>query len=333
MGLTVQIFISIASYQDPLLETTIRSAYNNSANPGNLRFGVCDQSSYPLDLDSIAFNEQVSYEHINPKLSQGPCWARARVQKFYNDESYYLQIDSHMQFEKNWDSYMLSYLTKIQNEGSSAHNPPIITCYPRGFDIVDFENKKFHLQSDDTSTFTLNFREDSIFCNGPYSAQITSMTNTEITHGYLIAAGCLFTTGEFVKQVPYDQSLYFYGEELSIALRAFTKGFGIYHIPEVPIYHLYTDTSELKRKLHWDADEDSKRSVKWHEREDISINRLIDLIDDKVDGVFGLGNIRTIKDFEYISGINLKEKEIIDSEKAFTSNFLSSLSWKSEIFS
>ena len=48
---------------------------------------------------------------------------------------------------------------------------------------------------------------------------------------------------------------------------------------------------------------------------------------------FGLGNIRTIKDFEYISGINLKEKEIIDSEKAFTSNFLSSLSWKSEIFS
>jgi len=78
---------------------------------------------------------------------------------------------------------------------------------------------------------------------------------------------------------------------------------------------------------------DSKRSVKWHEREDISINRLIDLIDDKVDGVFVLGNIRTIKDFEYISGINLKEKEIIDSEKAFTSNFLSSLSWKSEIFS
>ena len=228
---------------------------------------------------------------------------------------------------------MLSYLTKIQNEGSSSHSPPIITCYPRGFDIVDFDNKNFYLQSDDTSTFTLNFREDSIFCNGPYSSQITSMTNTEITHGYLIAAGCLFTTGEFVKQVPYDQSLYFYGEELSIALRAFTKGFGIYHIPEVPIYHLYTDTSDLKRKLHWDENEDSSRSVKWHERESISINRLIDLIDDKVKGTFGLGDIRTLKDFEYISGINLKEKKIIDAEKAFTSKFLSSLSWKNDIFS
>ena len=329
----MEIFISIASYQDPLLETTIRSAYENSANPELLRFGVCDQSSHPIDLDLMTFSNQISYEHIDPHLSQGPCWARARVQKFYNNEPYYLQIDSHMQFEQDWDSYMLSYLTKIQNEGSPAHSPPIITCYPRGFDIVDFDNKNFYLQSDDTSTFTLNFREDSIFCNGPYSSQITSMTNTEITHGYLIAAGCLFSTGEFVKQVPYDQSLYFYGEELSIALRAFTKGFGIYHIPEVPIYHLYTDTSDLKRKLHWDENEDSSRSVKWHERESISINRLIDLIDDKVKGTFGLGDIRTLEDFEYISGINLKEQKIVDTEKAFTSKFLSSLSWKNDIFS
>ena len=329
----MEIFISIASYQDPLLETTIRSAYDNSANPELLRFGICDQSSHPLDLDLITFSNQISYEHIDPHLSQGPCWARARVQNFYSNEPYYLQIDSHMQFEQDWDSYMLSYLTKIQNEGSSSHSPPIITCYPRGFDIVDFDNKNFYLQSDDTSTFTLNFREDSIFCNGPYSSQITSMTNTEITHGYLIAAGCLFSTGEFVKQVPYDQSLYFYGEELSIALRAFTKGFGIYHIPEVPIYHLYTDTSDLKRKLHWDENEDSSRSVKWHERESISINRLINLIDDKVKGTFGLGDIRTLEEFEYISGINLEEQKIVDTEKAFTSKFLSSLSWKNDIFS
>ena len=104
----MEIFISIASYQDPLLETTIRSAYENSANPELLRFGVCDQSSHPLDLDLITFSNQISYEHIDPQLSQGPCWARARVQKFYNNETYYLQIDSHMQFEQDWDSYMLS---------------------------------------------------------------------------------------------------------------------------------------------------------------------------------------------------------------------------------
>ena len=328
----MEIFISIASYQDPLLETTIKSAYDQADVPENLRFGICDQSSFPIDVNSISFGSQISYEHVEPSLSQGPCWARSKVQKFFNNEAYYLQIDSHMQFEKGWDSYLLSYFFKIVKEGHKYHQPPIITCYPRGFEIVDFDKKEFALLKDDTSTFTLNFREDSIFCNGPYSAQITSMTNTEITHGYLIAAGCLFTSGSFVKDVPYDQNLYFHGEELSIALRAFSRGYGIYHIPSTPIYHLYTDTSDLKRKLHWDEDEDISRTVKWHEREKMSINRLIDLINNQIDGKYGLGNKRTLKDFEYLAGVDLIERKVIDKEKAFSSNFLSSLAWNKEIF-
>ena len=40
----MKIFISIASYQDPLLEATIYSAYNNAENPNDVIFGICDQS-------------------------------------------------------------------------------------------------------------------------------------------------------------------------------------------------------------------------------------------------------------------------------------------------
>ena len=62
----MKIFISIASYQDPLLESTIISAYESSKNPENLVFGVCDQSSYPLDIDKFSFKDQipVSYTHL-----------------------------------------------------------------------------------------------------------------------------------------------------------------------------------------------------------------------------------------------------------------------------
>ena len=62
----MKIFISIASYQDPLLESTIISAYESSKNPENLVFGVCDQSSYPLDIDKFSFKDQIHYEHIDP---------------------------------------------------------------------------------------------------------------------------------------------------------------------------------------------------------------------------------------------------------------------------
>jgi hypothetical protein len=115
-------------------------------------------------------------------------------------------------------------------------------------------------------------------------------------------------------------------------IRAFTRGFGIFHIPAVPIFHLYTDTSDLKRKLHWDETEDGNRQVKWHEREEKSINKLSMVINGEIEGVYGLGDKRTLKDYEFLSGINLVEREIVNKDKATTANFVSSLSWKDSPF-
>jgi len=328
----MKIFISIASYQDPLLEITIRSAYDNSDNPENLIFGICDQSSKPIDINSFNFKKQIRYEHINPLDSEGPCWARSKIQKNFNDEDYYLQIDSHMQFQQGWDSYLIKYIKKIKGIDSPIHQLPIITCYPRSFDIKDLEQNEFELNTSDTNTHSIAYREDSMFMKDNYSRQIGSIALTEISHGYLIAAGFLFSTKDFVNQIPYDADYYFYGEELSIMLRAFTRNFGIFHLPAVPVFHLYRDIVEVKRKLHWDEDEDSNREIKWHEREDRSINKLNNLINNKVDGIFGLGNKRTLKDYEYISGVDLINKKVIDKEKAFTGNFISSLPWDSSIF-
>ena len=94
----MKIFISIASYQDPMLTSTILSAYENADLPQNLIFGICDQSAKSIDLDSFSFENQIMYDLVNPVLSVGPCWARTRVQKMFENEDYYLQNDSHMQF-------------------------------------------------------------------------------------------------------------------------------------------------------------------------------------------------------------------------------------------
>ena len=47
----------------------------------------------------------------------------------------------------------------------------------------------------------------------------------------------------------------------------------------------------------------------------MSINRLIDLINNKIDGEYGLGNKRTLKDFEYLAGVDLIERKVINKEK------------------
>ena len=327
----MSIFISIASYQDPLLVSTIFSAYENAENKNDLIFSICDQSDNTIDINGVTFSDQIHYDHVNPLFSKGPCWARHRAQSFFNEEDFFLQVDSHTQFAPEWDSIFIKQLEKISanQEIDDYFKKPIITSYPRSFKVLDFEKGLFELNTGDKHTQVITYRKDSLFLKGSFSRQIGIPTkHTDITHAILLAAGCIFTKGAFVKEIPYDPNYYFYGEELSLAMRAFTNGYSFFHIPDVPLFHLYTDTSDIPRKLHWDPEDDQKRAVKWTELDKKSLNRLDDLFADKVEEPLSLGKERSLEDYALISGIDLKNNLVLDIEKATESSFLESLDWK-----
>ena len=327
----MSIFISIASYQDPLLVSTIFSAYENAENKNDLIFSICDQSDNTIDINGITFSDQIHYDHVDPLFSKGPCWARHRAQSFFNEEDFFLQVDSHTLFAPEWDSIFIKQLEKISanQEIDEYFKKPIITSYPRGFKVLDFEKGLFELCTGDKHTQVITYRKDSLFLKGSFSRQIGIPTkHTDITHAILLAAGCIFTKGAFVKEIPYDPNYYFYGEELSLAMRAFTNGYSFFHIPDVPLFHLYTDTSNIPRKLHWDPEDDQKRAVKWTELDKKSLNRLNDLFADKVEEPLCLGKERSLEDYAFISGIDLKNNLVLDIEKATESSFLESIDWK-----
>ena len=327
----MSIFISIASYQDPLLVSTIFSAYENAENKNDLIFSICDQSDNTIDINGVTFSDQIHYDHVDPLFSKGPCWARHRAQSFFNEEDFFLQVDSHTQFAPKWDSIFIKELEKISanKEIDEYFKKPIITSYPRSFKVLDFEKGLFELHTGDKHTQVITYRKDSLFLKGSFSRQIGIPTkHTDITHAILLAAGCIFTKGAFVKEIPYDPNYYFYGEELSLAMRAFTNGYSFFHIPDVPLFHLYTDTSDIPRKLHWDPEDDQKRAVKWTELDKKSLNRLDDLFADKVEEPLSLGKERSLEDYALISGIDLKNNLVLDIEKATESSFLESLDWK-----
>ena len=100
------IFISIASYRDPELLKTLKDCLDKAKHPENLRFGICWQHS-PDDewdnLDEYKDDPRFTIHPIHYKQSQGVCWARNAIQGLYKDETYYLQLDSHHRFDKNWD--------------------------------------------------------------------------------------------------------------------------------------------------------------------------------------------------------------------------------------
>ncbi len=118
----MKIFISVASYQDPLLLETLCSAYTNAKYKDNLVFGVCEQAHQGININNLSFKNQVIYELLDPVMAKGPCWARGRIQKFFSNEEFFLQIDSHTIFESDWDHILLENYMWLENTQKNNRN-------------------------------------------------------------------------------------------------------------------------------------------------------------------------------------------------------------------
>lgn len=286
----MKIFVSIASFMDHQLEETIDSCLDNARFPDKINIAVCDQSK---KFNQTIHDKVKYYTFIDYRSARGPCFARHLLQTIMQDEEYYLQVDSHTLFDKDWD---LNLTDHIDNLGENA----IISTYP--LDHGDDETKK-------DWTWTLVLDRDQLFDRHTYfNTQRGANKSKTIHKGFLLAAGFLFSHRSFVEQVPYDPVFYFSGEEPSLALRAFTHNFDIYHIPDVPVRHNYVNNGE--RPLHWERDDE------WKRLQIISENRFSDLVEDRLRGAYGLGFQRSVSDYRRFCGIDYPNRAIV-SDIAF----------------
>jgi hypothetical protein len=319
----MKIFISIASYRDPLLATTVKDAYNNAANKDNLVFGIVDQSygMETFDPGYFEFKKQIRYVRVDPHLSRGACWARHLVQTLYNEEDYYFQIDSHTIFDKDWDKTFIAHHRHLEQ----YHAMPVISSYPYAFDIVDNDltNLKKGSKSTECQVLTVNtehtFKNDNelhVTARGGYYKK------QEPTHGFLVAGGCMFSHGHLVERVPYDPHLYFSGEECTLALRMWTHGYNIFHVPDMPLYHQYV--GKYRTKVWADKMIEQHTATKWHEFSAAGKQRVRRITTGRDLGIYGLGTKRTLQQYVDFSGIDY-------INKVYTDRLVSELNYKDAI--
>ena len=105
----MRIFVSIASYCDPMLAFTLERAVATAAHPERLHFGVVDQSpaGTPTPNPAALRPGRLSYVRLEPVYARGPCWARAISMSLYDGEDWFFQIDSHMDFDVHWDERLV----------------------------------------------------------------------------------------------------------------------------------------------------------------------------------------------------------------------------------
>ena len=297
------IFVQIASYRDPQLVPTLKDMIANAKYPENLRFGICWQHSTEDHWDNLdLFKDDSRFKilDINYLDSKGVCWARNSVQSLYDGEKYTLQLDSHHRFIKNWDEELISMIKNLQADG---YKKPLLTGYIPSFDPDN--DPAGRVQEPWKMNFDRFIPEGAVFFL-PASFEEWD-DKTKPLPGRFYSAHFAFTLGEFAVEVPHDPEYYFHGEEINIAVRAYTHGYDIFHPHKVVVWHEYTRKGRTKQ---WDDDKEwSKRNDYCH----LKNRKLFGMDGEKGDidfGPYGFGKTRTLKDYEKYSGLSFSKRAI-----------------------
>lgn len=299
----MSIFVQIAAYRDNQLVPTIKDMLENAKNPKDINVGISWQHSKDDawdNLDEFKKDPRFKIIDIDYKKSLGVCWARNKVQKKYSGEDYTLQIDSHHRFVKNWDELCIEMLDDLKSEG---YKKPLLTSYVPSFDPDNDPNGR--VKEPWRMNFDRFIPEGAVFFL-PGSIPNWQSLKLPIKARFYSAHFC-FAPGSFCLEVPHDPNYYFHGEEISIAVRAFTHGYDLFHPHKIICWHEYTRKNRTKQ---WDDDK------KWYEKNNkchLRNRKLFEMDGEKKDidfGIYDFGKERTLEDYERYSGLNFKLRAV-----------------------
>ena len=296
----IKIFIQIASYRDPQLIPTIDDCIANAKFPENLRFCIAWQHGPEENIDKYKDDSRFTIIDIPYQDSKGACWARNQIQQKYNGEQYTLQLDSHHRFIKNWDEESIHMIKELQADG---YKKPLLTSYISSFDPDNDPNGRTMVPW--KMDFDRFIPEGAVFFL-PSSIDNFQELTKPIPARFYSAHFC-FTLGEFCNEVRHDPDYYFHGEEISIAVRAYTWGYDLFHPHKIIAWHEYTRKGRTK---HWD---DNKQWGKLNENCHSRNRKLFGMDGEKQDvdfGPYGFGPVRTLDQYERYAGISFKKRAV-----------------------
>lgn len=344
------IFAQIASYRDPQLIPTLESMISNSVHPENLHITVNWQHGDEQTLDDfldagydIHGHKEYTFIDIDEKEktfniieleknkasinlidldyteTKGTCWARHLIQQQYNEEKYTIQLDSHHRFVENWDEELISMLEGLRKYSEK----PLLTGYIPSFDPDNDPNGR--VQVPWKTNFDRFIPEGAVFFIPSYIDNWKELK--EPLRARFYSGHFAFADGSFAEEVQHDPYYFFHGEEISIAVRAFTHGYDLYTPHKVLIWHEYTRKGRTKVWDDHTTEAKKKKKVEkdWVERNNLchKRNRILFGMDgedpNQIDfGIYGFGQERTVEDYEKYAGINFKlrgaQKDTIDKK-------------------
>ena len=302
------------------LVPTVVDLITKAHEPALLRFGICwqhDPDDSPLPF---AGDERFRILDVDWRDSRGACWARAEIMKLWDGEQWYLQTDSHCRFIQGWDTKLIRMM------GQTGSPKPILSTYANAFTPREPGSMLPEILSGPPQLIALETFTDLGIPKLKPLEMIDAASRNRPAAARFLSAGFLFAPGKFIEEVPYDPELYFFGEEISMTLRAFTAGYDLFHPIENVAWHDYVRAYAIR---HWEdhasttSDVVQQRSQTWGDLDKLSQQKVQLLLHGKAHdpaitssmnllGRFGLGTARTRDDYEKYAGVSFGLRKLQD---------------------
>jgi [Skp1-protein]-hydroxyproline N-acetylglucosaminyltransferase len=241
------IFCSVASYRDKECPLTVIDMINKASKPENLVICICQQND-SADIscmnDGIKDNKaKIIFINLSDRDARGPTHARFLIQQRWTGEEYFLQIDSHMRFEQDWDKKCIDDLKNLPPKSCLTN---YVANYNLDTGIPDATNQyrgSLFIVNKETSDIDGFFRVNSDF--------VESNGMPMLAKGW--AACFSFSRSELLHDAPYSNYMpfLFFGEENFIYAVAFTKNW-LFYAPSSPICFTSFDRTHKRSGLFWE---------------------------------------------------------------------------------
>jgi len=320
------IYVGIPSLNDDWhCRQTVESIFRRSKYPERVRVGVVDQFNFDkaqscdLPLKSCSkepsqalcqYRSQIDVYEMESDLAVGPTYARHLVDRLYRGEYYVLRINSHTTFTKHWDVEIIEQFEGTGNEMA------ILTTYLD--EAKDNLNEKTGISEKESR---------KVLCNAAYEGSghdrylryasseqpdlLPAITEMPQLQPYF-ASQFSFARGHLVLTVPHDPNVPLIpteDEDISMEIRAFTHGYDFYTPQQNVCFDNSSEQSkdEIPKKKRTNSDTNA-RIIK------SSLERLYGILGmtagEQVieDNMFGIGSVRTVKQFNNAFGIHPGER-------------------------
>lgn len=259
------IYVSMCSLDDTELIPTINNMLKSCSNDNTVKIGLRLLSDDDKFINTVTKfvrkNKNISFKvdkinKQNAKSLLGVGMGRFEAIKFYNNEDYFLQIDSHSLFAKDWDKTMI----KLYKEAKEYTNLEklILTAYAGHYTFNKKNKREFgnpHAGNNGRPRYVKFISSQSFYDVVPGWKDVEENISDPFVPIAKVNANFLFTDGSFALNSGISKDIIFFEEEILQTLELSKLGYSfVYPNIDYPVIgHYYT--------LEGDRDYNDRRKI------------------------------------------------------------------------